>query len=85
MMELLAHLAGDCAIWDARHPGVPRCGAFRRPRLSRPAPGQANRGDAGAPASSKMAANGAWGAEEERLCLFPKRRMGAKPPRASAT
>jgi hypothetical protein len=28
MMELLAHLAGDCAIWDARHPGVPRCGAY---------------------------------------------------------
>src|SRR5208337_2822225 len=28
MMELLAHLAGDCAIWDARHPGAPRCGAY---------------------------------------------------------
>jgi hypothetical protein len=28
MMELLAHLAGDCAIWDARHPGVPRCAAY---------------------------------------------------------
>ncbi len=28
MMELLGHLAGDCAIWDARHPGVPRCGAY---------------------------------------------------------
>src|SRR5208283_5263572 len=24
MMELLAHLAGDCAIWDTRHPGAPR-------------------------------------------------------------
>ena len=28
MMELLAHLAGDCAIWDARDPGAPRCGAY---------------------------------------------------------
>jgi hypothetical protein len=28
MMELLAHLAGDCAIWDTRHPGAPRCGAY---------------------------------------------------------
>src|SRR5271155_1891266 len=28
MMGLLAHLAGDCAIWDARHPGAPRCGAY---------------------------------------------------------
>jgi len=26
--ELLAHLAGDCAIWDTRHPGAPRCGAY---------------------------------------------------------
>ena len=28
MMELLAHLAGDCAIWGTRHPGAPRCGAY---------------------------------------------------------
>ena len=28
MMDLLAHLAGDCAIWDTRHPGAPRCGAY---------------------------------------------------------
>jgi len=28
MMELLAHLAGDCAIWNTRHPGAPRCGAY---------------------------------------------------------
>ena len=28
MTELLAHLAGDCAIWDTRHPGTPRCGAY---------------------------------------------------------
>ena len=28
MMELLAHLAGDCAIWETRHPGTPRCGAY---------------------------------------------------------
>src|SRR5271165_7180344 len=28
MTELLAHLAGDCAIWDTRHPGAPRCGAY---------------------------------------------------------
>jgi len=28
MIELLAHLAGDCAIWDTRHPGAPRCGAY---------------------------------------------------------
>jgi hypothetical protein len=28
MLELLAHLAGDCAIWRTRHPGAPRCGAY---------------------------------------------------------
>ena len=28
MTELLAHLAGDCAVWDTRHPGAPRCGAY---------------------------------------------------------
>jgi len=28
MMELLAHLAGDCTIWNTRHPGAPRCGAY---------------------------------------------------------
>ena len=28
MMELLAHLAGERAIWDTRHPGALRCGAF---------------------------------------------------------
>jgi hypothetical protein len=28
MIELLAHLAGDCAIWDTRHRGAPRCGAY---------------------------------------------------------
>jgi hypothetical protein len=28
MMGLLAHLAGDCAVWDTRHPGAPRCGAY---------------------------------------------------------
>ena len=28
MMDLLAHLAGDCAIWAARYPGRARCGAY---------------------------------------------------------
>ena len=28
MTELLAHLAGGCAIWDTRHPATPRCGAY---------------------------------------------------------
>ena len=41
MMELLAHLAGDCAIWDARHPGAPRCGAYFVDLEFPPAPGQA--------------------------------------------
>jgi hypothetical protein len=31
MMDLLAYLAGDCAIWAARHPGRR---LFHRPRLS---------------------------------------------------
>ncbi len=28
MMDLLAHLAGDCAIWERRHAWQTRCGAF---------------------------------------------------------
>ena len=45
MTELLAHLAGDCAIWDSRHPGAPRCGAhfvdldFPAPPPDRPTEG----------------------------------------------
>jgi hypothetical protein len=28
MTELLAHLAGDCKLWEPRHPAVERCGAY---------------------------------------------------------
>lgn len=28
MADLLAHLAGDCALWSPRHPAIDRCGAY---------------------------------------------------------
>ena len=59
MMELLAHLAGDCAIWDTRHPGAPRCaGYFVDLEFPAPPPDRPTEGCA-ASASSKAAANGA--------------------------
>src|SRR5271165_1598062 len=60
MMELLAHLAGDCAIRDTRHPGAPRCGAyFFDLDYPAPPPDRPQRA-CGASASSKAAAaNGA--------------------------
>jgi hypothetical protein len=67
MMELLAHLAGDCAIWDTRHPGPPRCGAYFVD-LDGPAPPprQAHRGDAAPPPRQRRRLM-ARGAEKESL------------------
>jgi hypothetical protein len=28
MADLLAHLAGDCRLWEPRHPAMERCGAY---------------------------------------------------------
>jgi hypothetical protein len=28
MTDLLAHLAGDCKLWEPRHPAMERCGAY---------------------------------------------------------
>ena len=28
MTDLLAHLAGDCKLWEPRHPAVERCGDY---------------------------------------------------------
>jgi hypothetical protein len=28
LMELLGHLAGDCAMWEPRRPIMERCGAY---------------------------------------------------------
>ncbi|MGA2636114.1 hypothetical protein [Methylocella sp.] len=28
MTDLLGHLAGDCKLWEPRHPGMERCGAY---------------------------------------------------------
>jgi len=77
MMELLAHLAGDCAIWDTRHPGAPRCGAYFVD-LDFPARPQTGPQKAcGASASSKTAApNGAPLRRREPPPL-PERRTGA--------
>ena len=57
MMELLAHLAGDCAIWDARHPGVPRCAPISSTSNFPPRPRTGQQRGCGASASSKAAAS----------------------------
>jgi hypothetical protein len=28
MTDLLGHLAGDCKLWEPRHPAMERCGAY---------------------------------------------------------
>ena len=73
MLELLAHLAGDCAIWDARHPGAPRCGAyFVDLEFPAPAPRQAHRRHAAPPPRQRrQAPNGAAASEEDRSAPEP--------------
>jgi hypothetical protein len=38
MTDLLAHLAGDCRLWDSRNPGIERCGAYFEDLASPPTP-----------------------------------------------
>ncbi len=85
MIELLAHLAGDCAIWDARHPGAPRCGAyfvvldFPAPPPDRPTEGMRSL------TSSKAAAPNGAPPRRRAPPPLPERRTAARPPRASQT
>ena len=61
MMDLLAHLAGDCAIWDTRHPGAPAlCAPTSSTSTFLPHPQTGPQKACGASASSKKPApNGA--------------------------
>jgi|SRR5664279_351307 hypothetical protein len=38
MTDLLGHLAGDCKLWEPRHPAMERCGAYFADLDAPPAP-----------------------------------------------
>src|SRR5208283_1303639 len=84
MLELLAHLAGDCAIWDTRHPRAPRCGAYFVD-LDFPARHQSGPQKAcGASVSSKTAAPNRVPLRRREPPPLPEGRTAARPLKGTA-